>query len=221
MEFLLYSASRAILALVKFADEKVESGKLSKNRLIMPGVNRMKKWVVSLGKTDDGSREDGAGLGDIDRSSTTVDMGQSFRPRKDPEHLPPANLAQKLGDSLRGIPNFLRSPESAFGFRVAAATMSIAIIGYLHQTQLFFTENRLLWAMIMVAISMTPTAGQSLFSFILRILGTVIAMIIAFLVYYIPDGKTAGIIVFLWFFSSIGWYIPLKLPQFAIIGMIR
>jgi hypothetical protein len=67
---------------------------------------------------------------------------------------------------------------------------------------------------------MTPTAGQSVFSFILRIIGTVIAMIIAFLVYYIPDGKTAGILVFLWLFSSIGWYIPIKTPQFAIIGMI-
>jgi hypothetical protein len=67
---------------------------------------------------------------------------------------------------------------------------------------------------------MTPTAGQSVFSFILRIAGTVIAMIVAFLVYYIPDGKTPGILVFLWFFASIGWYIPVKVPQFAIIGMI-
>jgi len=67
---------------------------------------------------------------------------------------------------------------------------------------------------------MTPTAGQSVFSFILRIIGTVIAMIFAFLVYYIPDGKTPGIIVFLWVFTSIAWYVPIKRPQFAIIGMI-
>jgi uncharacterized membrane protein YccC len=221
IEFLLHSASRAILDLVKFADEKVESGKLSKTRLILPGFKRMKKWLMSIGDADDGSREDGNGIGDIDQSAHNVDMGQSFRPRKDPEHLPPTNFAQRMGDSLRGFPGFFRSPESAFGFRVAVATMSIAIIGFLHDTQTFFVQNRLLWAMIMVAISMTPTAGQSVFSFILRILGTVVAMIAAFLVWYIPDQKTAGVLVFLWFFSSIGIYIPLKKPQFAIIGIIR
>jgi hypothetical protein len=98
--------------------------------------------------------------------------------------------------------------------------MSIAIVSFLHDTQKFFTENRLLWAMIMVAISMSPTAGQSLFSFVLRIFGTIVAMILAFLVYYIPDGKTPGILVIFFVFTSIAWYVPLKKPQFAIIGMI-
>jgi uncharacterized membrane protein YccC len=207
--------------MVKYADEKIESGKLSKTRLILPGFNRTRKWLMSVFDADDGSREDGNGMGDVDQSAQTVDMGQSFRPRKDPEHLPPTNFAQKMGDLLRGFPGFFRSSQSAFGFRVAVATMSIAIIGFLHDTQTFFVQNRLLWAMIMIAISMTPTAGQSVFSFILRILGTVVAMCAAFLVWYIPDEKTAGVIVFLWFFSSIGIYIPLKKPQFAIIGIIR
>ncbi|QDS77146.1 hypothetical protein FKW77_001332 [Venturia effusa] len=220
IEFLLHSSSRAVLDLVKYADEKVESGKLSKTRLIMPGIKRTKKWLMSVTNADDGSREDGNGIGDVGQSAHNVDMGQSFRPRKDPEHLPPTNFAQRLGDKIRGFPGFLRSSEAAFGFRVAIATMSIAIIGYLHDTQTFFVRNRLLWAMIMIAISMTPTAGQSLFSFVLRILGTVIAMITAFLVWYIPDSKTPGVLVFLWFFSSIGIYIPLKKPQFAIIGII-
>lgn len=206
---------------MKYADEKVESGKLSKTHLILPGFKRIRKWLTSIADADDGSREDGNGIGDIDQSAQHVDMGQSFRPRKDPEHLPPTNFAQKVGESLRGFPAFLRSPESAFGFRVAVATMSIGVIGFLHDTQTFFVQNRLLWAMIMIAISMTPTAGQSLFSFLIRILGTVVAMIAAFLVWYIPDQKTAGVLVFLWFFSSLGIYIPLKKPQFAVIGIIR
>jgi Flp pilus assembly protein protease CpaA len=55
--------------------------------------------------------------------------------------------------------------------------MSIAIIAFLKNTQTFFVEQRLVWAMIMVAISMTPTAGQSVFQFMLRIGGTAIAMV--------------------------------------------
>ena len=99
--------------------------------------------------------------------------------------------------------------------------MSIAIIGFLHQTQIWFTQNRILWAEIMVAISMTPTAGQSVFTFALRIIGTVAAMVAAFLVYYIPDGHMAGILVFLWLFSSLGFYIVLKQPQLVVVGVIR
>jgi hypothetical protein len=57
----------------------------------------------------------------------------------------------------------LRSDASAFGLRVAAATMSIGIVCFLQETQTFFLRNRLLWAMIMVAISMSRTAGQSIF----------------------------------------------------------
>jgi hypothetical protein len=150
IEFLLHSTSRAILDFVKFADERVDNGKLSKTRLIVPGGKRMRKWLLSVWKADDGSREDGHGLGDLNQASTHVDMGQSYNARMDPEHLPPQNALERIGDAIRVIPGFLRSPESAFGFRVAAATMSIAIVAYLHQTQLFFVENRLLWAMIMV-----------------------------------------------------------------------
>lgn len=207
--------------MVKYADEKVESGKLSKTRLIVPGFKRTRKWLWSICDADAGSREDGNGVGDIDQSAQHVDMGQSFHPQKDPEHLPPTNFSQRLGDVIRRFPAFLRSPESSFGLRVAVATMSISVIGFLHDTQTFFVQNRVLWATIMVTISMTPTAGQSLFSFILRILGTVLAMVAAFLVWYIPGQKTAGTLVFLWFFSSLGLYIPLKKPQFAIVGLIR
>ncbi|KAF2432446.1 hypothetical protein EJ08DRAFT_585764 [Tothia fuscella] len=220
MEFLLHSIGLAVLDFVDFADECVENGRLSKNKLLVPGAKQMRKWWASLWKEDDGSPEDGRGMGDLNDGTSRVDMGQSFRIAKDPEHLPPQNMLEKLGDGVRKVPGFFRSRESAFGFRVACATMSIAILAFLHDTQQFFTVNRLMWAMIMIAISMSPTAGQSLFSFVLRILGTIIAMIIAFLIYYIPDGKTPGIIVLLWFFASIGWYIPLKKPQFAIIGMI-
>ncbi len=38
---------------------------------------------------------------------------------------------------------------------IAAATMTIGIIAFLEQTQAFFVAQRLVWAMIMIAIGMT------------------------------------------------------------------
>ena len=216
--FLLNSVGRSILEFVKFADEHNQA--TAKRKIINPGGRRLKKWVKSIFKTQDSSHDDETTIAGFDRNNTTVFMGEAYRSKKDPEHLPPKNAWEKFGNAIRACAGFLRSSESAFGFRAACATMSIGIIAFLHDTQTFFVEQRLVWAMIMVAISMTPTAGQSIFQFMLRITGTAIAMCVAWLIWYIPDQRTGGILPLLWFFIAIGFYIPLKRLDLVIVGMI-
>jgi hypothetical protein len=218
MDYMLYSSSRAVLDFVRFADDKVASGKLSRKRLVVPGSKRLKKWVLSTMNVQDSHGEEN--INDLHTQNTVLYLGEAYKKRKDPEHLPPQNGLEKVGDLIRKIPNFLRSPESAFGFRVACATMSVAIINLLHDTQRFFVAQRLVWAMVMVAISMTPTAGQSISSFFLRVVGTVFSMVCSIVLWYIPDGHTAGVIVLLFIFLAIPMYIPIKKPRLAMLGMI-
>jgi hypothetical protein len=216
--FLLHSISRSILAFVKFADKRDQS--TTKKRFIGPGKRRIGKWVSSVITSQDSNHEDetmGAGL---EQHNSVVYMGEAFHHRKDPEHLAPQNAWEKFGNVIRATSRFLGSSESAFGFRCACATMTIAIVAYLRDTQQWFVQQRLVWAMIMVALSMTPTTGAALFSFLLRIVGTIIAMLAAWLIWYIPDQKTAGVIVFLWVFVAIGFYVPLKRPEFMIAGIL-
>lgn len=73
--------------------------------------------------------------------------------------------------------------------RIISATMSAAIVAYLHQTQEIFTHYRLIWAVIIAAIGANMSAGQSGVSYVLRILGSFAALIICYGVWYIPDGK--------------------------------
>lgn len=128
---------------------------------------------------------------DSSESGTSqVYLGDSLKVRKDPEHLPAANAWERTGNGVRIISGFLKSPESAYGFRVACATMSIGIVAYLRETQSFFVTQRLVWAMIMVAIGMTTTAGSGLFGFFGRIVGTTIAMCTSIVMWYIVDQKT-------------------------------
>ena len=170
MEFLLWSTGRAVIDLVKFADLKASEGVMARRRFIFPGKKRLKKWVVgALGK------EDALTEHAPDTTETTninIELGQAFQETKDPEHLPPTNAWQRFGNNIRSISHILGSQESAFGFRVAVATMSIGIVAYLQSTQRFFIVQRLLWAMIMVSIGMTITAGAGVFGFIGRIAGT-------------------------------------------------
>ncbi|KAF1815275.1 hypothetical protein P152DRAFT_392191 [Eremomyces bilateralis CBS 781.70] len=221
MHYLLGCQMKAILALVRYSDKKKDEGTFLKKHLIVPGHRRFAKWIRSIGKLDDGVVDhESDDLPDLGGTNTQVHLGQAYNARKDPEHLPAQGWIEKIGDGLRKIPRFFRSQASAFGFRAACATMSIGIMAYLNQTQRFFNQHRLVWAMIMTAISMSPTTGRSFNSFALRILGTLIATVVAFLIYYIPNGKTPGVIVFLWFFVSLGHYIPIKAPAFTIAGMI-
>jgi hypothetical protein len=216
--FLLNSIGRSTLEFVKFADEHNQA--TAKSKVIWPGARRFKKWIKSIFSNQDANQDDETTIAGFDRGNTTVFMGDAFKSKKDPEHLPPTNAWEKFGNGIREISHFLQSPESAFGFRAACATMSIAIIAFLRDTQTFFVEQRLVWALIMVAISMTPTAGQSVFQFILRIAGTAIAMIVAWLIWYIPGQHTAGILVFLFIFVALGFYVPLKRIDLVIAGLI-
>jgi hypothetical protein len=174
MEYMLYRAGKATLDMVLFADQTKQDGKLKHSKFIFPGSRALYKWLgATFGRED--MAKNSEYLTDMEDSAMqTLYMGAAFGKRIDPEHLPPRNIGEKIGDKIRKIPDFFRSSSSAFAFRVTCASMSIAIINYLHDTQKFFQEQRLLWSMIMIAISMSRLAGQSTFNFALRVIGTAI-----------------------------------------------
>jgi hypothetical protein len=221
MEFLLYATARSLLDLVIWTDKIVSSGIMKRNRLIIPNFKRMRKLLGSTFNKDE-LATDQTELSDLGGSvDYTVQMGSAFGAQKDPEHLPPKNAFERAGNIVRGIPRFFKSDESAFGFRVACASMSIGIILFLEASQKFAFEYRLLWAVIMTAISMSPSAGQSVLGFILRVLGTFLAMLFSWFIWFVPgNGKTPGVLVFYWLFVFFLFWIPLKRPQFAMVGVI-
>lgn len=221
MDFLLDSIARSVHEFVMFAEAKAASGKMGRRHLIVPGFKRLRKWILNSWSRRQDEYSDGQhGMNEDGNSSSNIWLGDAYKKRKDPEHLPPRNRKEQIGNRVRGIAHFLRSPESAFGFRVASATMCLAIIAYLHDTQTFYVKQRLFWAQIMVTISMTPSAGQSLFSFLLRIIGTAVAMVTSLVAWYIVDGNTAGVLVFFWFFVSWGFFVMKNYPRLISVGMV-
>ncbi|KAK9492055.1 hypothetical protein V1508DRAFT_419947 [Lipomyces doorenjongii] len=217
--FLLWSTGCAVLDLVKYADSKVESDHM-KRKMQVPGKKRLRKWLVSCLSIEDTTvdhlpeQSEGGGL--------SIALGQSFLKRKDPEHLPPTNSWQRLGDGVRNFLRFFASPELIFGFRVACATMCIAIVAFLENTQRFFVQQRLVWAMIMVAIGMTMTTGSGAFGLLARVVGTLVAAICSIAIWYIAGGhgNTAAVIVLVFVVISCQTYFLVTFPKFAIAVMI-
>jgi len=220
MEFLLFTISRRVYDLMLFAEKLQQSGKLSRTRLIFPGIKRLRKWAVSIFTDGGEGTHDDQQIDTGSNDATTVFLGDAYKKKRDPEHLPPSNAWERRSNRLRAVPHFFQSPSSSFGLRVACATLSIAIVAYLRDTQTFFTEERLFWSQIMISISMSPSAGQSLRSFALRTFGTFVAMVLSYIAYYIVDGKTAGVLVFYFIFLHAGVYIVLKYPPIIPVGMI-
>ncbi|KAI1169949.1 hypothetical protein F4777DRAFT_592315 [Nemania sp. FL0916] len=211
LETLMESAGDGVLRIVQFADSKVADGTMARNRLIFPKPKILRKWIKSVFNDEDQGQENNTDL--FDRGMAVVHMGDSFALKKDPEHLPPTNAWERTGNVLRTISKFFSSEESAFGFRCACATLTIGIVAFLEQTHIFFQEQRLVWAMIIIAIGMTQTSGQSIFGFLCRILGTLVAVVLTLITWYIVDEKIPGIFVFLYLFQAISLYFLLKFPN--------
>lgn len=220
LEYLLWRVSASLLDLVDYAEKRKSEGAFKKSKVIFPGSKTIYKWIRSTVGREDLSQEDAYTRNMDPVGSSSVYLGQAFMKKSDPEHLPPRNSVERVGNMIGRFPHFLRSDASMFGLRVVAATFTIGIVCYLRDSQEWFLKQRLLWAMIMVAISMSTTAGQSLWNFVLRIGGTLVAMIAAYIIWYIVDGKTPGVIVFLWFWIFLAYYVVLKFPKLAIVGVL-
>ncbi|KAI0405677.1 hypothetical protein F4802DRAFT_561520 [Xylaria palmicola] len=212
IETLMDAAGEGVLRIVQFADSKVADGTMTRKRLIVPKPKVLRKWIASVFSEEDTGQENNADL--LDAGMAIIYMGDSFAHKKDPEHLPPTSSWQRAGNALRAISKFISSEESVFGFRCACATLTIGIIAFLEQTHVFFQEQRLVWAMIIISIGMTQTSGQSIFGFFCRILGTLVAVVFTLITWYIVDEKVPGIFVFLYIFQAISIYGMLKYPQF-------
>jgi hypothetical protein len=194
---------------------------MSKKRLIVPTWKQLKKWGISLFTREDSN---------LDyqtysyRSGTpTVHLGDALGVTRDPEHLPPSNLYERVTDKFRLIPKIFGSSESWFGFKVASGTMFIAIICFLRNSQKFYIEQRIIWGAVMVSISMTQTAGSGLYGQFVRIFGTFLAMVLSYIAWYIVDGHTAGVIVFVGISMFLYHYLLVTKsddPVLPMIGMI-
>ncbi|RFU35559.1 hypothetical protein B7463_g752, partial [Scytalidium lignicola] len=218
LEYSFLMAARGILELLQYADSKIEDGTMSKSRLILPGWRQMRKWLwAAIAREDNNLDYQSYST----RSGTvTVRLHDVFQMEKDAEHLPPTTAWERISDKFLLISNFFGSPESAFGFRVAVATMCIAIVAYLRNSQQFYIEQRLIWGSIMVAISMSQTAGSGIYGQFLRFAGTALAMVASYIDWYIVDQHTAGIIVFLGITMFLYHYPLIKFPENPVVPMI-
>ena len=218
MQHLFHTLLDSTLELVKFAEIHRVDG--AERKFVAPGRHKITKWLRHILREEDTSVD--LNVGDSRMTPMhIVAFGDAFGAKKNPEHLPPTNQWQKAGNLLRKLSRFLSGSESLFGFRVACAVMCVAIIGLLGSTTKFFYAQRLIWAMILIPFSMTPTSGQSFSLLFFRIIGSIVAAIVSIANWYIVDGHPAGVLVFFYIFTFIEFYFTIKYPQYIAVWKVN
>jgi hypothetical protein len=205
------------LEFLQLADRAVKENKMSKLRLIVPSGRNL--WELCADALQpECSYEENPGV--FDMHGDPASLGESTLFQRDSDQFPAESVLQNIGEKLRAFPRWLRSRESAFGFRVACATMTVAIVAFLQDTQEFFIRQRLIWAIIVINLSMSPTVGQSLSNFVLRVVGTAAAVALTILIWYIGGQTAAGTITVLFFFFCGDFYIQIEFPQYRLIALV-
>lgn len=191
MEHLIYSIAVAVYELVLFADMKSRDGTMARKRLVYPSF---RKVSTLLGNTLGGNPDlTLATVGEhVDGKESWFKGKTAMQSKaKDPQHLPPRNSWERYSNYLRTVPRLLRSKESSFGFRMALAAFSVGILAYLEKTWVFYYQQKLIWTLIVILVSMNVASGESTFKLAARAIGTVAAMVISYIAWYIVDGKPA------------------------------
>ncbi|KAK9491441.1 hypothetical protein V1508DRAFT_421947 [Lipomyces doorenjongii] len=217
-QFMLWHSSNAISSFLAYVQDKNNSQEWQKKRIIFPSWSELTHWIGAMFAVPESSNIDQILDSSIDRvgraALTTALRGQ------DPEHLPPNTLWQKFGERVRMIPALLRSPHSLCGFRATCASMSIGIIAYLRSSRNFFVEQRCLWAIVMTAIAMNNTTGQTTYNFILRVLASLAGTVGSFVMWYIVDGHPAGVIVFMFIYMTGSFYFCVFKPKYTLLAIV-
>lgn len=173
-------------------------------RLLIPRFLHPRYWIEKLVRLGSVRRNSASQKAD---AQTGIKLGSSFYNPKNPDHLPPSNLMETIGDDIRKISSIFRSDHAAYGLRGACAIMTIGVIAFLHDSQDFYFAQRFLWALFAILLSMARTAGSSTFLLLGRVLGTIASMIASYIIWYVVDQKTAGILVFLWLWFLVLGYL--------------
>ncbi|KAK7427593.1 hypothetical protein QQZ08_005868 [Neonectria magnoliae] len=197
----------ATFDLISFAKKKVDDGTMRESRLTIPAY-----FHPSQSELSSSNQKERPTPTHVDEEQVTTREVQGLEV-VDLVHLKPANFLERSSKWFRFISHLLGSDLCMFGLRVAAASLSIGIVAFLHQTHDFFIHQRGVWATIVVVIGMSPTSGQSFFGFFARIMATVVSVALSLIAWYIVVGKTPGVIIFLYLANVVEFYTHVKKPQ--------
>ncbi|RKO96514.1 hypothetical protein CAUPRSCDRAFT_11792 [Caulochytrium protostelioides] len=128
------------------------------------------------------------------------------------------NLWNRLGVAGEWLKLFFW-PNNRYAARHAIMIGIVSMVCLLDQTSPFVTENRGSWVLITLIVVSGPTAGESYFTGVFRIVGTLVGALWAAAVGYIAPGSPYTIVFLSWPLVACALYI-LMFSSYAYAGIV-
>jgi hypothetical protein len=111
---------------------------------------------------------------------------------RDPEASPPRTVWHLIGKRVLAFYYLLLNKHFLFSLRCAGFVVITAIPVFCRPTALWFYGNRLIWAVVMCAISTEEHPGDLVYGYVCKVVYTFIACVIGMVGWYISTGNGRG-----------------------------
>jgi hypothetical protein len=105
---------------------------------------------------------------------------------------PPSNIGHLLGRALVGVFKLLGRPDIFFAIKAGIVTVLVSLPSYFKSSTGWFYSNRGIWAVIMTALTIAQFTADTVFGFVVRVVGTLLGAVLGMLVWYIGSGNGTG-----------------------------
>ncbi|KAJ3501936.1 hypothetical protein NLJ89_g9115 [Agrocybe chaxingu] len=112
--------------------------------------------------------------------------------RRDPDAFPPTTAFGRSFVSFSKFFRFLKSPEGIFSLRVAIVSFALWIPSVIPSSAWFYYEQKGMWALVMAQTALALYAGDQIMSFLIRIIGTVVGLLLGIAVWHMGAGNGNG-----------------------------
>ncbi|KIM39015.1 hypothetical protein M413DRAFT_447379 [Hebeloma cylindrosporum] len=152
-----------------------------------------------------GSAEDPANFDFFDNSTSTLDdddvsddesekeKSLAEPPKKrNPDAFPPKRAFGKFLLKVAPFFQFLKSDNGIFAFRMGLVSVALWVPAVCHNSAWFYYSHKGLWALIMAQTALAVYAGDQIASFLERLIGTLLGLLIGMAVWYMGAGLGPG-----------------------------
>jgi hypothetical protein len=179
--------SEAILTVVETVQRI--SSKHRKNRLWAPKGLRQLAHAFFIERSTEGDLRT---YGEVQEVKEIDPEGDERKYRRDPDSRPPTNVLQRIMNGLHVVYKWTQTPEALFIFRYVFVSVALWVPAVVRRTAHFYYVQKGIWALVMAQTTLTIYAGDQLYNYFLRLIGTFIGLIIGLLVWYIGNAHTRG-----------------------------
>ena len=166
-------------------------------KLWLPDFLEVSKWIARGGEQKEkAGHEDLAGEDQDPEEIPHITDPDKETPlqvqKRNPDAGPPTNIGHLIGRELVRCYHLLGRQDIFFAIKAGILTVLVAMPSYFPMTAGWFYLNRGIWAVIMAALTVAQFTADTIFGFVVRVIGTFLGALLGMIVWYTGSGSGTG-----------------------------